>query len=1711
MDDELANPSRGSSRTSVWESECKDCRTELRYSSGAGERRDRAAERSVSPEPTFQYSGNSAQRLIERGNTRSDRCERHRRIHAQAVRALAVPYIDLRVIGEISNTKKPTGPLGGLGPLPTLHKEREETPVNLEKFEFGMSDADIVQILGGLVDRRIAVVEAGTGTGKSTFMPFRLMNPPKEACLRINDFGPIVVTEPRRAAATGVARFVGEELCFGHDSRSCDQHIGAGFPVGYQVSGERRWDSACDLIYVTDGTMINWVRDGQLSKIGMVIIDEAHERSENIDVILAQLRDKLRQYSHLRLIITSATLDKDFFISFFGGVEHVFHYSIPAKKSFGYGVPLFVGLQIDDPIIANGLPLADDLTFSGWLTEGPLDDKGRPENLQATTNELEKLRCVTEIPVTNWRKEMPEAVVRQVVAIAVGTDWGDILAFLPTNLVIQGVVERIITELGNRSTDFDVYPLLSTTPKTISEKAIAGRSRGDKRKIVVSSNLAETSLTVKGVRYVVDSGLICQAEWDPDLASGTLPTKPHSQSGLRQRWGRVGRDAPGWVFPLYTPDQFVALAKNTPPESALVNLETFYMKLISSGLDLDDALLPGSFVDQAVSLDQSGRDNIDIFRRESVRARRALALSGSIDQDGQLTEFGRELERFPGDGSSALALMLADQLACVHEVALALNVLGRGCLVGNKAECILRVDREWPTAWRIRAAQCHRALAIGCSDDLDVLLRVFSLWRAAKNPKAWCATWWVNEVAMRNVLSTVLETLSGFSAAMKKEADRPILTELGDKARAVLTRAMVSLRFLRIDGAAFRSEGTNPEEVRLGFGQLVDAGDRVLAFNRFRRPAPTDGPAHLPEISHLVRVLDWAELREPGSDDLGMDLLLRAADNSSTHEKEVSRISEVFAVAPVGSVLSLDIVGPAAEIVGFELLEAPFQLSLPTVNASARKELRLSGSGFDRDWDFRDSGLGEQPEEEADRTVIKAINLEHNDEVSPNSMVDLGVDASKPVEAAITRPRLTALPFLAASPVFGKISGLVVGYKALGDNRVAILIDQIASGCTVGDPARPTGLRPWQELEVEVAGLVRDHERDFLQLNRRDLQGRFYLDADNAGLNATDTQFARRLPPRALLKARVLPKLDGEISVTLLPSARKLLASMPADRSAQGERIPFYKSTVVEVSPDHATMELDYRDRSELLSHRFLIQRQDLEQAGLNDVGIGTNVLLSLKPDRAYRPRKPLKSPSGTVAEFIEKQSNHLEVRNGRIQAKAGDVPISVINGLIRAGGTADWSADVWNFYEDSLHLSVQSVVAAKPRASVEVPVRMLSLFDDRKRDFEEQYGVAIVALKAESCVGITGSSQAVVSAAVQGIGNLSKSPMLAAGLTDGAWKWLRQRQFENRAMLEARPGILYVWIHRDTACIVATNATVLENTLRELLKPVSGILNVETGKSRWLVGTNGNILRKLTSETLCWADNPDKGDRWDVRGPTKESVEAFFRGAAAVKNIGRVAAQIVDVKQIEWLPELPRPIRQAHVQNRDGLYVSFETDFDIEFFDQSPNEVLPQGDVTSGTTRADPTISLLKMGTDAPTSFVEPDEVIGSDPSPLEDTQDEAIDGQEYFVFEVVNETDEVASIAVVARESPVSTDFVATGWFNVEPRSTRQLGGFPRGNFYATAKGVDGSDWSGSDYETYVHPSKPFRRILRSEYRGEPGEAIASFYEFFVEVAVHEWTLAR
>ncbi len=1500
MDEGIGAPRRGSASTALWSSECKDCQAERRAAAAGPKRRGRLGREGAT---SFDYSAGWASRTLERGQSRSDRCERHRRIHAMAVRAIAVPYVDLEVIGEVADAANPSGPLGGLGPLPVLHT-RTERQVDLGPFEFGMSDADVLTILAGLAEKRVAVIEAGTGTGKSTFMPFRLMNPPPGARYRPVDFGPIVVTEPRRAAATGVSRYVGEELCFGCDSRRCERHIGPGFPVGYQVSGEKRWDSACELIYVTDGTMINWVRDGQLAKIGTVIIDEAHERSENIDIILAQLREQLEQHEHLRVIITSATLDRDFFVSYFGGPERVFHHSVPAAKSFGYGTPLFIDLDLDQRILENGTSISPEIHFPGWASAGPTAGGAPPEDLRATTRKLAQLRCVDEIAITAWRREMPAAVVKQVVAIAAGTVWGDILAFLPTNRMIQDVVEQIEDALADKKLAFDVYPLLSTTAPETAKKAIAARSRGDRRKIVISSNLAETSLTVKGVRYVVDSGLICQAEWDSDLASGSFPTKPHSQSGLRQRWVGVGRDAPGWVFPLYTAEQFLQLAKNTAPESAQVNLETFYMKLISSGLDLDQAALPGSFVDEAVALDEAGKHYVDVFARESARARRALALTGAVDGDGHLTDFGRELERFSGDGARAVAMMLADQLACVHEVALALEVLGEGLLTGDKNDRILWIDPDWPILWRVRAAQAHQGLAAGCRDDLDVLLRVASLWQTVPNRRQWADSWWINEPALVSALEASARRLEALSAAMKKQAARPVSMGLAGRARAVLSRALVSSRFRRAGERSYRAEdGAEPEQVTLSPGQFAEPMERILALNRFRRGGQGGDAPRPAEISHIVEMLDWADITGPGSDDIGFDLILRAERHLPAPESETpDPLLALIDALPVGALVELEVIERGGYVVSAQVLEAPFHRRSRSRRRTRRQGDEDENAGFDRDRDLDHRQAAEEPEEEAQRRLLDVTALEANDQPAAN-----GGLAVRPAQAERVLPSLIARPYLLGGAFSGKVRGRIAGYRVTGSREATLLIDERAER-EEGSAEGPQPI-PWSQVDVIVAGIVPDYGGGFLQLNRADRRGSYYLEARGAGLDLYDLGFGSRLVPGAVLKANLLDRGEDEgPTVTLIPAARAQLASAPVEiRTVRSQPSRLYLATVVDPlgMGDRALVELDHRDPATGLSHRFEVRRDKLEWAKMADAPAGAKLLVALEPSRGDR-RNALRIGDDKVGDYVRTQPA-LEIRDGRIRPKFGDIPQDAVAGLIRAGAREPgWASQVWDFYNDSLHMMVSAVFGIQP--VIVVPARMVPLFGRRKRDFEAALGVRLF-LKREDCtIEVRADDEAQARRAFEAIRMLIGAPRLSARLPAGLGGWLFGNGQANLKRLEARAGIHHIWVEDDIVTVSAISEREAEAALREIVKPATGVLVVPPNKNRVLIGGGRERLNRLEAASGCAANNPGGSETWDVRGSSAANVQTFIQ--LAESEVYGAIGRVTDSGRVAVLADPAPPVR---------------------------------------------------------------------------------------------------------------------------------------------------------------------------------------------------------
>lgn len=943
---------RGDSSSQMRRFRCKDCQREH---DALVRERNRLKRRRANPdrirklteqiaalrERQAVYNEASAIAQTERGGSRSDRCKEHRDQHRNHIQGIAVAYIDLRTVGEVRDRKNPTGPLGGLGRLPDRHEFVPNTSYPLQDVNVGMTDAHIVEMVRLLRDKRVLILKAGTGTGKSTFAPYRLLDPPPGSLVdvpptapfaKLSELGQIVVTEPRVQATIGVAEFVGGVM-------SGAGGVGPGFPVGYQVSGDRNHDEACQLVYVTDGTMINWLREGRLSRIGTVIVDEAHERSTNIDFILGYLKRELDRYPHLRVIVTSATFNTKFYQEYFGGEAAANVMDVPAAKTFGYGMPMFPNLDVpeagEDDVLARwddeALPLTSahrgDQAFieRHWPEQfapalGRDDvvkaaDEGYVEDVWKTTRSLLDLRYDGSIPIDRWREQMPEELAKFVVRLAKGLDdagiYGDILGFLPTTRTIEPACEQIELALGQRYRGH-VFPLISTLPKDRQIKALAKRRMGDRRKIVISTNLAETSLTVEGVRFVVDSGLIAQSEWDPVLAKGGIPTKSHSRAGIKQRWGRVGRKAPGWVFPLYTKGQFLSLAEDTPPGSTRENLEALVMTAKLGGIDdVVDFPWPAAFAPETVTLDETAQQARSTFRRELRRADAALQESGAVDQEGHPTPFGKELARFQGLGSaaSALAILYADKLACVPEVVAILSLLEDTRLIGERG--LLLDDRNWPDEWRLEAAERHRGLATLCEDDAHLVILLFAAWERAdpdvvpwepsRLRRDWARRWWVNDDVLLEAAAKRRDVLAALSPAMKEEVRRFIEPALLDRARGVITRAFGPHVYRRLDDSSYvsvtvapsaaldqdqvdvdplehtdtRNHANAPDEVVAGLEDdaVVRQGtDAVVALRR--REAKDDN-----RISNLVAVQPWAI---PASGD--------GAERVATGDREAMRL-----------------------------------------------------------------------------------------------------------------------------------------------------------------------------------------------------------------------------------------------------------------------------------------------------------------------------------------------------------------------------------------------------------------------------------------------------------------------------------------------------------------------------------------------------------------------------------------------------------------------------------------------------------------------------------------------------------------------------------------------------------------------------------------------------------------------------------------------------
>ncbi len=511
-------------------------------------------------------------------------------------------------------------------------------------FPPGLPVSERVDDLAAVIaDHQVVIVAGETGSGKSTQLP--------KICLSIGRGvrGLIGHTQPRRIAARALAERIAEET-----------GTELGGAIGYTIRFGDHTGPDTLVKLMTDGILLAEVgRDPLLSSYDTIIIDEAHERSLNIDFLLGYLVRLLPRRPDLKVIITSATIDPQRFSAHFGHA--------PIVEVSGRTYPVQVRYRPYG---------ADDMS----------DDDDEPKPATARTAPADSTR------------DLAQAICDATDELAVEGD-GDILVFLSGEREITDTAEALRGHLASRPGHTEVLPLYGRLSAADQHKVFSAHVG---RRIVLSTNVAETSLTVPGIRYVVDPGTARISRYSPRTKVQRLPIEPISRASAGQRAGRCGRVADGICIRLYSEEDFAGRAEFTDPEITRTSLASVILQM--AALDLGDiASFP--FLEPPDT-------------RQIVDGMTVLTELGALDRssdDGRirLTGIGYSLAALPLDPRLARMIVEADRRGCLAEV-----------LVITAALAIQDV-REYPLEDRDRATASHARFADPKSDFLSLL----NLWR----------------------------------------------------------------------------------------------------------------------------------------------------------------------------------------------------------------------------------------------------------------------------------------------------------------------------------------------------------------------------------------------------------------------------------------------------------------------------------------------------------------------------------------------------------------------------------------------------------------------------------------------------------------------------------------------------------------------------------------------------------------------------------------------------------------------------------------------------------------------------------------------------------------------------------------------------------------------------------------------------------------------
>jgi pre-mRNA-splicing factor ATP-dependent RNA helicase DHX15/PRP43 len=517
------------------------------------------------------------------------------------------------------------------------------------------------ELMAKVMENQSIVVEGETGSGKTTQIPQFLL----EAGLATQGETCVACTQPRRVAATSIAQRVADEM-----------DVQLGKEVGYTIRFEDVSDPYTTVLkFLTDGMLLREaMHDPLLMRYSAIVLDECHERTLATDVIMGLLmeilpkRKKGSEHGELKVVVMSATLDAEKFQEYF--------HNAPLLKVPGRTFPVEV--------------------------------------------------FYTAKPERNY----VEAAVRTTLHIHQCEAPGDILVFLTGEQEIEQACEELREKSRSMEAELVVYPLYSSLPpeqqRKIFSEAPGPRTPGGPpgRKVVVSTNIAETSLTIDGIVYVVDPGFSKQKVYNPRIRVESLLVSPISRASAKQRSGRAGRTRPGKCFRLYTEKSFHDdLQETTYPEILRSKMSNVVLTLKKLGID---DLVHFDFLDPPAP-------------ETLMRALELLNYLGALDDEGEMTDLGYQMSELPLDPQLAKLILISPDYGCSAEI---VSIVA--CL--SVPQIFLRPRETAKQADEAKAQFTHHE-----SDHLT-LLRAYNEHSLIpdKEKKQWC---WDNFISERSMIS----------------------------------------------------------------------------------------------------------------------------------------------------------------------------------------------------------------------------------------------------------------------------------------------------------------------------------------------------------------------------------------------------------------------------------------------------------------------------------------------------------------------------------------------------------------------------------------------------------------------------------------------------------------------------------------------------------------------------------------------------------------------------------------------------------------------------------------------------------------------------------------------------------------------------------------------------------------------------------------------